>query len=241
MDEAGGNEPTGSDEVDDRTEDGFKRVHFVNLRQSYIAERSEHEDADAGAEIAAINGDEELENDCEPNGAFAAASLGPVAWFGCETLQQSLREEQESGEEYQEGDKASESFVAGIGQQDASDQSAEQTDRQEPPQPGADRSEVPAITKNSAERADDQRESAGGIGNYGGGAKSEQGWEGHQGAASRDGVDRASRDGCKEECCYFSRRHAAQSRVLGRLLFAPTEAWRGRTLDYRDARLRMAE
>src|SRR5262245_3901142 len=47
--------------IDDRTEDRFHRIHLVDVVQSKATERSQHEDADAGAEITAIDRDAELE------------------------------------------------------------------------------------------------------------------------------------------------------------------------------------
>src|ERR1700722_13765438 len=55
---AGDNERDGGDPVDDCAENGFERVHLVDVGHAHGSEHGEVHDADAAAEIAAVDGDE---------------------------------------------------------------------------------------------------------------------------------------------------------------------------------------
>ena len=54
-------EPSRRNKINQRAEDGLERVHLVNVAQPHDSERSQHEDSNTGAEVAAVNGDRELE------------------------------------------------------------------------------------------------------------------------------------------------------------------------------------
>ena len=62
QDGAADDECDSGDSVDDCAEDGFERVHFVDVGHAHGGEHGEVHDADAAAEVAAVDGDEEFED-----------------------------------------------------------------------------------------------------------------------------------------------------------------------------------
>ena len=61
------------DAVDDGAEDGLERIHFVDVGHTHGGEHGEVHDADAAAEVAAVDGDEEFEMEA-PMRALVVAS-----------------------------------------------------------------------------------------------------------------------------------------------------------------------
>src|SRR5207245_8972158 len=52
----GENEPERRNDIDQRTKARFQSIHIVNIAQADEPEPSQHQNADTGAEIAAVNG-----------------------------------------------------------------------------------------------------------------------------------------------------------------------------------------
>src|SRR6266404_1275950 len=69
INQAGENEIDAGDLVDSRAENRLERVHLVNIGQAQVAERGQHENADPGSEITAVNRHQKLEQNRRPNGA----------------------------------------------------------------------------------------------------------------------------------------------------------------------------
>src|SRR6266516_5780027 len=101
VDQSGEYEIDGCDLIDDRTEDSFHRIHLVDVGQSKTTERSQHENADASAEIAAIDRHAELEQNCRPDGAMVRGDvrLGLIGEPG-EATEDALGHEEDRGKEY---------------------------------------------------------------------------------------------------------------------------------------------
>jgi len=78
IDEAAGDEPGGGDEIEEGAEDIFEGVHLVDGAEAKEAKGREHEDADAGAEVTAVNGEGKLAGDGEGEwGSFVG-----LGWAG---------------------------------------------------------------------------------------------------------------------------------------------------------------
>ena len=189
-DETRNDEPNRGDQIDHRAKNGLEAVHLVDVVQPDEAQGSQHENPDAGAEVAATGGDGELERDGPPHGMMVVG-IG----FGLEfdlTSQKALRQKDDGCKEDQERHETGEGLVAGVGQQEGAQNAAQQAHGQKPPKPGFYRREVLAVTVDAAGGADDQCQSAGRIGCDRRRAEEEQGGEGDQGPPAGDGIDRAA-------------------------------------------------
>ena len=162
VDQSAGHEPRGGDDIDHRAEDVLQRIHLVDVAQAEEAERGEHEDADARAEEAAIQGDGELESDGDPDGRDVRR--GRAASRPAMPPEDTLEQEEDGGEEDEKGDERGEDFVARAGEENAAEQAAEQADGDEAPEPRPDRRDLRAKAEDAAGGADDERERAGGVG-----------------------------------------------------------------------------
>ena len=105
-DDSGDDKSGHGDAVDDADEENFYAVHCVNIFHAEQGEEGEDEDADTGAEIADVHGDEEFEKDS-----------GDEKWAGSLALRGTLLdpgadpgagEEQQCGGEQEPGDEAHE-------------------------------------------------------------------------------------------------------------------------------------
>ena len=67
LNQAGQNEPKRGDHIDQRAQDRFQSVHLVNVAQPDEPEAGQHQNADSGAEIAAVNGHRQLEQNWDPD------------------------------------------------------------------------------------------------------------------------------------------------------------------------------
>src|SRR5439155_7698207 len=130
----GEDKPDCGDEVNQRAEYGFERVHLVNVAQPDEPEGGQHQDADAGPEVAAVDGDGELEEDRSPQDAPLTRSPAP-GLKGGQAPNQSLRQEENRGEQDEERDQFREGLVAGESEEHAADQAAQNADGHKAPQP----------------------------------------------------------------------------------------------------------
>ena len=69
IDHSFGNEVKCGHNVYQERERILHRVHFMDILESQNAERGQHQDTDAGAKISAVNRNQDLKNDREPEPA----------------------------------------------------------------------------------------------------------------------------------------------------------------------------
>ena len=78
VDHARPNKLEGGHAIDAGSEQRFQSVHLMDVGEAEDAERGQHQDAYAGAEVSAVEGDEELEKHGadEPAGRFVGFGMG---------------------------------------------------------------------------------------------------------------------------------------------------------------------
>src|SRR5439155_13790084 len=125
-------EPKRSDQVDQRAKDRFERVHFVDIGQADESKRGEHENSDSRPEVAAVNSDGKLKEDCSRyHVVLACGSAATRQTY--EFADKSLRQKKDRGEQNQERDQFGKSLVAGESQEHPADHSAQDTYRNKTP------------------------------------------------------------------------------------------------------------
>src|SRR5437870_2573312 len=135
----------------------------MNALEANKAERCQHENADARAEVAAIDRYRELKENGAPDclrGDVLFGSFGPAA----ETSKGSLRQENDCREEDQKRDEPGEGFLAGMGEKDTAEQAADDANGNEAPEPWFHGIQTVSVSKDAAGGAKDQGEGAGGVG-----------------------------------------------------------------------------
>ena len=165
----------------------------MDVSQTKKSERSEHQDANARAKVAAINRDQELKTKRQPNSVWWRLSRRPgLLSHAPETA---LSQKENGREEDEKRHHFRERFFFGQREEDAAEQSARQADRQESFQPRLHRSDMAPIAEHAAASAEDQRQCAGSIGNDFGRADQCQRGKGNEGAPAGHGVNDAGSGG----------------------------------------------
>ena len=150
--EATGDEPGGGDEIEEGAEDIFEGVHLVDGAEAKEAKGGEHEDADAGAEVTAVNGEGKLAGDGEgERGSFEGLGWG----WGAEFLEEALDEKEGGGEEDQPGDELGEGRGIVLGEERAAEETAGEADGNEAEEVRADGGDLLAEAEDTAGGADD--------------------------------------------------------------------------------------
>ena len=152
IDETAGDEPGGGDEIEEGAEDIFEGVHLVDGAEAKEAKGGEHEDADASAEVTAVNGEGKLAGDGEgERGSFEGLGWG----WGAEFLEEALDEKEGGGEEDQPGDELGEGRGIVLGEEGASEETAREADGNEAEEVRADGGDLLAEAEDTAGGADD--------------------------------------------------------------------------------------
>ena len=152
IDEATGDEPGGGDEIEEGAEDIFEGVHLVDGAEAKEAKGGEHEDADAGAEITAINGEGKLAGD----GENERGSFEGLGWrWGAEFLEEALDEKEGGGEEDQPGDETGKGCGIVLGEERAAEESSREADGNEAEEVRADGGDLLAEAEDTPGGADD--------------------------------------------------------------------------------------
>src|SRR5271155_3454407 len=208
-DHFGEDEGDHGDAVDDADEQNFYSVHGVNIFHAEQSEQRENQNADAGAEIADVNRDQQLEEKTgngERAGRFsgggAAADPGADARSG---------EEEQSGGEEQPGNQMQESRLRRAEQDaradDAADDSGEEQQREQAARGG---SEGVAVSDGAGDGAGKKCGGVGGVGRDGGHAAEKESGEGDEAAAAGYGVEQASEERGEEEEEWVRKVHARE-------------------------------
>jgi hypothetical protein len=171
----------GRDAVHARRQQALHAVHVMDVGIAHDAQRREHEDADSGPEVAAVDSDQELEDGREPQprSARGRRQLEPP-------LNRFLRHEQAGGEQNQRRHETVEELGRGAIQQYCPQHASEQARQHQHPDMLLGIAELTTVAPDAAERARPERDGAGGVGRNRGHTQPDQGGKRQQGAAAGD-------------------------------------------------------
>ncbi len=206
VDDAGIDEPDGSDDVDQRTEDVLHRIHLVDVREPHETQRCEHKNPDPGAEIAAIDGHGKLKGNGRPHG-YPMRRRWPFRIQSGKPAKSALRNEKNGREQQQVRHEPLERLVAGVREENAAQPSTHEAHRKKSHQPKPHTSDLLAKSENAPGGSEDQRQRARGIGDSLGGAKENERGKRDQRSPARDRIDRAGGKGRTGQGQSFQKRH----------------------------------
>ena len=128
----------------------------MDARLAQYSERGQHQDADPGSEVAAIDGHQELKED---GSGQAVARLLDGVGLDFQPPRNGVAEgKQGGGKEDQLKDNSSEMPLAGLEQQDPAQQPSQQTHRRKAPHPGSLRAQFTPVRPERANQPRHQRQ-----------------------------------------------------------------------------------
>ncbi|MGC4049580.1 MAG: hypothetical protein QM757_08720 [Paludibaculum sp.] len=158
--------------------------------ESDDAEGGEHQDADAGAEVAAVEGDEELEDhgSCQPASCFVGLAGLVEAEPALDGL---LHHEQDGREEDEVGDEGGEQGRGREAQKPGAEHAAGEAGNDEQQQAPFTVADVLAVAPHAAESSGPDGDGAGGVGGDRRESDPDERGKGQEGSSASDGVDHA--------------------------------------------------
>jgi hypothetical protein len=183
--------------VDDQRAGQLEPVGVLEAQGEQHAHGRQHDDAHSRAEVAAVEGHQELDD--PQRRRHLALPLGAVRLD--EAAQRALDGDQGAGEEDEPGDDGVEGLLRRVKQDPGAGQAADgRGERQQHRAPLLVGDDLP-VGPGGGDRAGPHRQGVGGVGRHAPHAREQQRREGEQGAAPGDGVDdsRAEAGCCQEE------------------------------------------
>lgn len=142
MDEAGGDEIDYGGEIDGEGQEIFEGDVFVEVFDAQERQSAQQQNADAGAKVGAINGDDEQERD-KGDVLGAAIEVNSLEELG-DVL---LKLQDERADDDENGDDEAERFVGGMGEDKAARNAADEGRNDEQFDVGFDADELFAVAR----------------------------------------------------------------------------------------------
>src|SRR5438552_9092273 len=164
VDQSGEDEINRRDLIDERTEDGLDGVHLVNVGETETTQRGKHQNANAGAEVAAVNRHEKLKQDGRPDRAtvWRRVCHGRVGKVG-EATERALGDKKDRRKENEVRHHSRENGLARARQQNAADQPAQKAYGEESLEPRFHGGDLMAEAINASGGAEHKGERAAGV------------------------------------------------------------------------------
>jgi hypothetical protein len=186
---AGDDEGDDRDAVDDSAEHNLQGVHGVDVGHAHCGQHGEIQDPDSAAEIASVDGDDQLENRCDNQ-----RSRGSVAGDRASRAarEAAAEHEEQRGSKHEPGHDSEESLRGRMQQEISSGDSSDDARDRERNHDTARNIKMLAIGSSRGRRSDPKGNRVGSVGGDGSDSGEHQSGEGNEASSASDGIHRAA-------------------------------------------------